>query len=593
MGRVDLPGGTVTFLFTDVEGSTRLLDELGESGYAAALSEHRRVVREACARHEGVEVDTQGDAFFVAFPHRPGRARRSDRADATVLAAGQIQLRVGMHTGTPLLTDEGYVGVDVHRAARIVTAGHGGQVVLSPSTVALLEPESFELRDLGEHRFKDIEEPFRSSSSATVRFPPLKTISNTNLPRPASSFVGRDAELAEVLSRIEAERVLSRLTGPGGRARRGSRLRPPPLSSPTTRPASSGSGLPPCATRPWSRETISQTLGAKDGLAEHIGERELLLLLDNLEQVIEVAPELSALVEACPNLTLLVTSRELLRIRGEVEYPVPPLQEPEAVALFCERAQPEPSDEITELCARLDNLPLAVELAAARVKALSPAQILERLSSRLDLLKGGRDVDPRQQTLRATIEWSYDLLSTKSSGSSPASPSSPAAARSRQPRTWQTPTSTPCSRSSRRASFASRTSATGCWRRSASSGLERLGMTSEEEELRARHAARHARLAVELRRPLREYSAEALATVEQEQNNMRAALEFALTRDEVVVASNLMAGLWFYWLTAGRGAEAGAWALRYLGSSRERVHPLERFLGDARRIRDPALRRRP
>ena len=158
-------------------------------------------------------------------------------------------------------------------------------------------------------------------------------------------------------------------------------------------------------------ETIAQTLGAKDDLAAHIAERELLLLLDNLEQVIEAAPELSALLAACPNLTLLVTSRELLRIPGEVEYAVPPLAEPEAVALFCARSQLEPSDEIAELCARLDSLPLAVELAAARTKALSPAQILERLSQRLDLLKGGRDADPRQQTLRATIEWSYELLS--------------------------------------------------------------------------------------------------------------------------------------------------------------------------------------
>jgi predicted ATPase len=159
-------------------------------------------------------------------------------------------------------------------------------------------------------------------------------------------------------------------------------------------------------------ETIGQTLGANDGLAEHIGERELLLLLDNLEQVIEAAPELSALLDTCPNLTLLVTSRELLRVRGEVEYPVPPLASPEAVSLFCERARDDPSEEVAELCARLDNLPLAVELAAARTKALTPVQILERLSHRLDLVRGGgRDADPRQQTLRATIEWSYDLLS--------------------------------------------------------------------------------------------------------------------------------------------------------------------------------------
>ena len=158
---------------------------------------------------------------------------------------------------------------------------------------------------------------------------------------------------------------------------------------------------------------IAQVLGAKDGLAEHVGERELLLLLDNLEQVIEAAPGLAELLERCPNLVLLCTSRELLRVRGEVNYAVPPLGSPEAVTLFCERAQLEPSDEIAELCARLDNLPLAVELAAARTKALTPAHVLERLTGRLDLLRGGRDADPRQQTLRATIEWSHELLSAE------------------------------------------------------------------------------------------------------------------------------------------------------------------------------------
>ena len=216
-------------------------------------------------------------------------------------------------------------------------------------------------------------------------------------------------------------------------------------------------------------ETIAQTLGAKDGLAEHVGERELLLLLDNLEQVIQSSAELASLLGLCPNLTLLVTSRELLRIQGEVEYAVPPLAEPEAVALFCERSQLEPSEKIAELCARLDNLPLAVELAAARTKALSVAQILERLSQRLDLLKGGRDAAPRQLTLRATIEWSYELSRPTNGSSSLASASSPAAARFRPRRKSQTPISTCCNPSSRRASSASRMGATGCSRRSGSS----------------------------------------------------------------------------------------------------------------------------
>ncbi|MGH3066759.1 MAG: ATP-binding protein, partial [Gaiellaceae bacterium] len=221
---------------------------------------------------------------------------------------------------------------------------------------------------------------------------------------------GREHERQEVLARIEAGARLLSLTGPGGSGKTRLGIEVAASLVPEYKAGVFWVGLASLRDPALVMETIAQTLGAKDGLAEHVGERELLLLLDNLEQVIEAAPALSALLSTCPNLTLLVTSRELLRVSGEVEYPVPPLAEPEAVSLFCERAQMKPSKEIGELCTRLDSLPLAVELAAARTKALTPAQILERLSQRLDLLKGGRDSDPRQQTLRATIGWSYDLL---------------------------------------------------------------------------------------------------------------------------------------------------------------------------------------
>ena len=407
--RADLPTGTVTFLVTDVEGSTKLLHELGAESYAEALLEHRRVVREASSAHDGVEVDTQGDAFLVAFPTAPGALAAA--AEITKqLAAGPIHVRAGLHTGTPLVTDEGYVGDDLHLAARVAASGHGGQVLVSAATAALVEPSRSALVDLGEHRLKDVGAVslFQLGDDS---FPPLKTISNTNLPRPASSFVGRDRELEEVLARVAGGARLVTLTGPGGSGK--TRLAIETAASMVTEYKAGvfWVGLDALRDPSLVSETIAQTLGARNGLAEHIGERELLLLLDNLEQVIEAAPELSSLLTSCPNLTLLCTSRELLRVQGEVEFAVPPLAEPEAVALFCERAQVEASDEIAELCVRLDNLPLAVELAAARSKALSPAQILDRLSQRLDLLKGGRDADPRQQTLRATIEWSYDLLS--------------------------------------------------------------------------------------------------------------------------------------------------------------------------------------
>jgi predicted ATPase/class 3 adenylate cyclase len=405
--RGDLPFGTVTFLFTDVEGSTKLLHELGAEGYDQALIEHRRVLREAFVRHGGVEVDTQGDAFFYAFPTAEGALHAAGEGTAA-LEEGPIAVRLGLHTGTPHIGKEGYIGDDVHLAARIAASAHGGQVILSAATAELVE---LELTDLGEHRLKDIAQAVLIYQLGTGSFPPLKTISNTNLPRPASSFLGREIELREVISKIEAGARLVTLTGPGGTGKTRLAIEAAASLVPERNAGVFWVGLATVRDPALVTETIAQTLGAKDSLADHIGEREMLLLLDNLEHVIDWVPELAELLAACPNLMVLVTSRELLRVQGEVEFAVPPLAEPDAIELFCARAGLDPSDEISELCRRLDSLPLAVELAAARTKALSPAQVLERLSQRLDLLKGGRDRDPRQQTLRATIEWSYERLS--------------------------------------------------------------------------------------------------------------------------------------------------------------------------------------
>jgi len=403
----DLPSGTVSFLFTDVEGSTRLLHELGPDGYAAALAEHRRILRSAFGGHGGVEVDTQGDAFFVAFPTEQG-AVAAAAAARDELTTGPIRVRMGIHTGMPLLTAEGYVGADVHLAARIGAAGHGGQVLLSAATAALTGLDG--LRDLGEHRLKDFDEPVSIYQLGDERFPPLKTISNTNLPRPASSFVGRGTEVAEVASMLRDGTRFLTLTGPGGSGKTRLAIEAAATLVPDFKAGVFWVGLSALQDPALVTETIGQTIGAKDGLTAHIGAREMLLLLDNLEQVVDSAPELATLVEACPNLGLLVTSRALLRVRGEVEYPVSPLADPDAVELYCARARTEPDEAVRELCRALDNLPLALELAAARASVLSTRQILERLSERLDLFKGGLDADPRQQTLRATIEWSYDLL---------------------------------------------------------------------------------------------------------------------------------------------------------------------------------------
>jgi len=407
--RRELPSGTVTFVFTDIEGSTKLLHELGAEPYAEALAEHRRLLRDAFARHGGVEVDTQGDAFFYAFPTAPG-ALQAAQEGCQALTSGPIRVRTGIHTGTPHLTEEGYVGPDVHKGARIAAAGHGSQVLISKETRELV---AVDVTDLGEHLLKDFDEAVSIFQLGSQRFPPLKTISNTNLPHPASSFVGRGTEVSEVVSLLREGARLLTLTGPGGSGKTRLAIEAAAELVPEFKAGVFWVGLASLRDPALVTETVAHTLGAKDGLADHIAERELLLLLDNLEQVIEAASELASLVEVCPNLRLLVTSRELLRVRGEVEYEVPALAEPEAVELFCGRAGAEPDETVAKLCHRLDNLPLALELAAARASVLSPKQILERLSGRLDLLKGGRDADPRQLTLRATIEWSHELLSSE------------------------------------------------------------------------------------------------------------------------------------------------------------------------------------
>jgi predicted ATPase/class 3 adenylate cyclase len=405
----DLPSGTVTFLFTDIEGSTRLLHDLGPDAYATAVADHRRVLREAFADHGGVEVDTQGDAFFVAFPTPQGAAAAAE-ASRDGLADGPIRVRIGIHTGQPTLTDEGYVGADVHLGARIAAAGHGGQVLLSRVTRDLVDVE---VSDLGEHRLKDFAEPVWIFQLGSERFPPLKTISNTNLPRPASSFIGREVEVAEVTALLRDGARLVTLTGPGGSGKTRLAIEAAADLVGEFKAGVFWTGLASLRDPTLVAESVAQTVGAKGDLAEHIGEREMLLLLDNLEQVIDAAPELATLVEACPELRLLVTSRETLRVRGEVEYPVLPLAEREAVELFCARSRLDPGPVIRELCRRLDNLPLAVELAAARTAVLTPTEILDRLGQRLDLLKGGRDADARQRTLRSTIEWSYELLTAE------------------------------------------------------------------------------------------------------------------------------------------------------------------------------------
>jgi predicted ATPase len=410
--RTDLPSGTVTLLFTDVEGSTRLLHELGTEAYAAALAEHRRVIREACAAEDGVEVDTQGDAFFVVFPTAPA-ALAAAEAMTEALAPGLIRVRIGVHTGTPLLAEEGYVGADVHRAARIAAAGHGGQVLVSAATAALVD---IELIDLGEHRLKDLGAPERVYQLGAAEFPVLKSLYRTNLPVPATPFLGRERELAEVVELIARDDVrLVTLTGPGGTGKTRLALQAAAEAADDYPDGVFWVPLAPLRDAGPVFDEAAQALGSGEPLETLVGDRRLLLVLDNFEHVMEASRGVADLLAACPNLDVVVTSRELLQLHGEHAYFVPSLGQRDGVALFLARARAvspdlEANGAVPELCERLDNLPLAIELAASRTRHLTPEQLLARLGDRLDLLVGPRDADPRQQTLRATIAWSYDLL---------------------------------------------------------------------------------------------------------------------------------------------------------------------------------------
>lgn len=406
----ELPSGTVTFLFTDIEGSTRLLHELGDA-YADALAEHRRILREAFERHGGVEVDTQGDALFVAFSRaRDALAAASEAQRA--LGDGPIRVRMGLHTGEPLLTEEGYVGVDVHRAARIAAVGHGGQILVSQSARDLVGGD--ELRDLGQHRLKDLTAPERIYQLGDESFRPLKTLDRTNLPVTATPLVGRQSELAELVDLMRDGSRLVTITGAGGSGK--TRLA---LQVAAELADDFGDGvffvpLAPVQDAALVSSTIVQSAGVR--ALDDLHELDVLLVLDNFEHLLAAATELSSLLAAAANVKLLATSRVRLNISAELEYPLEPFPDDEAVEFFVERARAVKRDvrgdaAVEEICHRLDGLPLALELAASRVKVLDPPLLLERLSRRLPVLTGGgRDVPARQQTLRATIEWSYQLL---------------------------------------------------------------------------------------------------------------------------------------------------------------------------------------
>jgi predicted ATPase/class 3 adenylate cyclase len=445
------PLGTVSLLFTDIEGSTQLLQRVGTKRYALLLDRHRRLLREAFAAHGGYEVDCEGDAFFVAFPSAAGAIDAAATAQRALASEAwpddaTVRVRVGVHTGEPLAAPPKYVGIDVHRAARIMSAAHGGQVLVSDTTRELLRDAGFRLRDLGEHRLKDLLEPIRlfqlEIDGLRTEFPPPHAIgSHTNLPQQPTPLIGRAGEVAELKALLgDPEVRLVTLTGAGGIGK--TRLALHAAAELVDRYPSGTFVVPLAALRDPALvvPTIAQTIGLaekpgealRERLAEYLRNRRMLLVLDNFEQVIEAATEISAILAATDGPTVMVTSRQRLQLRGERVVVVPPLPTApghaeldelirlDSVQLFVERARAlvprfrverNSVSAVAELCVRLDGLPLAIELAAARTPILTPPELLRRLDRRLALLTAGaRDAPSRHRTLRATVDWSYELL---------------------------------------------------------------------------------------------------------------------------------------------------------------------------------------
>ncbi|MDP9224598.1 MAG: AAA family ATPase, partial [Actinomycetota bacterium] len=398
------PSGTVTFLFSDIEGSTVLLRELGTEQYAQALDEHRRLLRTAFDRHHGYEVDCEGDAFFVAFQSASAAIQAAAEAQEGTASHAwpdgtELRIRIGLHTGEPLLAPPKYVGMDVHKAARIMSAGHGGQVLLSQTTRDLIGEEPLPLCDLGEHRFKDLATPERVYQLGEGEFPALKTLYRSNFPVPATQFLGRERELSTIVGMINdpGTRLLT-LTGPGGTGKTRLALQAAAEAADAFPDGMTWVPLAPVREPAHALSAVAQALEVREepgaplieSLTRALTDRTTLLLLDNAEHLLpDVADDSAALLTACPALRLLVTSRERLQVQSETVWPVPQLAESEGERLFVERAralEPSfvPTAAVADLCRALDELPLAIELAAARCVVFSPDQLIERLGQRLD-----------------------------------------------------------------------------------------------------------------------------------------------------------------------------------------------------------------
>ena len=451
----DRPSGTVTFLFTDIEGSTNLLQRLGD-GYAAVLAAHFQILRAALDRHGGIQESTDGDSLFAVFPsavEAVGAAIDAQRElnEHEWPEGSRVSVRMGLHSGEATHRRAVYVGLDVHRAARISAVAHGGQIVTSASTTALAAqatPPEVLFRDLGDHRLKDLREAEHLSQVVApglgTEFPPLRSLDVVphNLPVQLTNFVGREAELAEV-GRLLSDSRLVTLTGVGGTGKTRLAFQSAAEVVHDFPDGVWAVDLAPVADDEMVDNALAAAMGVRDqpgrSLLETIGDvllnKKTLIVLDNCEHVLAISAELvSSILRSGSGVKVLTTSREALGVTGEVTYPVPSLRAPpssttsaeemmgyDSVVLFEDRAalvRPEfkitdgNAQAVAQICRRLDAVPLAIELAAARVRVLSPSEIADRLDDRFRLLTGGdRTAMPRQQTLEATVTWSYDQLS--------------------------------------------------------------------------------------------------------------------------------------------------------------------------------------
>lgn len=628
----ELPTGTVTFLFTDIETSTRLGRELGTDRWHELLSQHGTIMRDAAGRHHGVQVRTEGDAFFLAFRTAHDAVAFAADAQRTLGAHAwpedaRIRVRMGMHTGDGVLgrldTGMDYVGYDVVRAARVAAAGHGGQVLLTSVTRVLLGdalPEGVSVRDLGEHRLKDISQPERIYQLVIDRlpeaFPPLKTMGAPlrNFPTQLTSFVGRERELGQIEELLKRTRLLT-LVGPGGTGK--SRLAIEHASRAADKFADGATFVPLVSLRDAGLvlSTIARTLSVHeaasrpifDSLVAELQDAHRLLVLDNFEQVIDAAPAVAELVAACRHLSVLVTSRSALRVSGERELVLEPLSAPdpsnlpaleqlaefESVALFMDRARalrpdltldPKNAAAIASICARLDGLPLAIELAAARIRALSPQELAVRLDQRLGFLtSGARDAPARHRTLRDTIAWSYELLqpteqlvfrrlSACAGGCSTAAAEAVCAIPSLA---LVDVLDSLVGQSLLRRSELEGSTRFGMLQTMREFAEEQLNASGEADDIHAAHADHFLRLVVVTERSLETADAvAAMRSLEQERENVRAALAWYIERNDFERAAGMASAVGLFWWIRGYASEGRSWIDRILtmpGSSARTV----------------------